>query len=46
MKNFSQVPITEYKTQRRRLANAEAPRQQKHRLHHPVSTIQGLVHQH
>jgi hypothetical protein len=44
---IQQVPITEYKTQRRRLALAEVPRQQKHRLHHdPVSAIQGLVHQH
>lgn len=44
---IQQVPITEYKIQRRRLALAEAPRQQKHRLHHdPISVIQGLVHQH
>jgi hypothetical protein len=44
---IQQVPITEYKTQRRRLALAEAPRQQKRRLHrHPVSTIQALVDQH
>lgn len=44
---IQQVPLTEYKIQRRRLALAEAPRQQKHRLHHdPVSAIQGLVHQH
>ncbi len=41
------ISLTEYKIQRRRLALAEAPRQQKHRLHHdPVSAIQGLVHQH
>ncbi|WP_414546543.1 hypothetical protein [Nostoc sp. CCY0012] len=44
---IQQVPITEYKIQRRRLALSEAPRQQKHRLHHdPVSAIQSLVHQH
>ncbi|MHC5917372.1 hypothetical protein [uncultured Nostoc sp.] len=41
------VPVVEYNTQRRRLAIAEAPRQQKRRLHrHPISTIQGLVNQH
>ncbi|MEH1818753.1 MAG: hypothetical protein V7L31_06570 [Nostoc sp.] len=44
---IQQVPVTEYKIQRRRLALSEAPRQQKHRLHHdPVSAIQSLVHQH
>lgn len=44
---IQQVPITEYKTQRRRLAMALAPRQQKRRLHrNPVSTIQALVNQH
>lgn len=42
-----EVPVAEYNTQRRRLALAEAPRQQKHRLHrHPVRTIQALVDQH
>jgi hypothetical protein len=42
-----QVTVTEYKTQRRRLALAEAPRQQKRCLHrHPASTIQALVDQH
>ena len=47
LEQIQQVPIAEYKTQRRRLALAEAPRQQKHRLHrHPVSTIQTLVAQH
>ncbi|WP_196528419.1 hypothetical protein, partial [Nostoc commune] len=41
------VPIAEYKTQRLRLAMAEAPRQRKHRLHHdPISAIQVLVNQH
>lgn len=48
--DFSKIPhvhSAEYNTQRLRLANAEAPRQQKHRLHrHPVSTIQALVDQH
>ncbi|WP_375492431.1 hypothetical protein [uncultured Nostoc sp.] len=44
---LQQVPITEYKTQCRRLAMAEAPRQQKRRLHrNPVSAIQALVNQH
>ncbi len=47
LEQIQQVPITEYKTQRRRLALAEAPRQQKRRLHrNPVSTIQALVNQH
>ncbi|MCL6753182.1 hypothetical protein KBT16_20315 [Nostoc sp. CCCryo 231-06] len=42
-----EVPVAEYNTQRRRLAMALAPRQQKHRLHrHPVTTIQALVDQH
>ena len=44
---IQQVPITEYKTQRRKLALAEVPRQQKRRLRrHPVRTIQTLVNQH
>jgi hypothetical protein len=44
---IQQVPITEYKTQRHRLALAEVPRQQKRRLrHHPARTIQTLVNQH
>ena len=44
---IQQVPVTEYKTQRRRLALAQAPRQQKRRLHrNPASTIQALVNQH
>ncbi len=47
LNSLQQVPITEYKTQRRRLALVEAPRQQKRRLHrNPVSTIQALVNQH
>jgi hypothetical protein len=47
LEQIQQVPITEYKTQRRRLALDEAPRQQKRRLHrNPVSTIQALVNQH
>ncbi|MBH8554284.1 hypothetical protein I8751_18325 [Nostocaceae cyanobacterium CENA357] len=47
LEQIQQVPVTEYKAQRRRLALSEAPRQQKHRLHHdPVSAIQSLVHQH
>jgi hypothetical protein len=47
LEQIQQVPIAEYKTQRRRLAVCEVPRQQKHRLHrHPVSTIQTLVDQH
>ncbi|MBE9003395.1 hypothetical protein IQ274_35910 [Nostoc sp. LEGE 12447] len=44
---IQQVPLTEYKTQRLRLAASEASRQQKRRLHrNPVSTIQALVNQH
>ncbi|QFS49586.1 hypothetical protein [Nostoc sphaeroides] len=47
LEQIQQVPITEYKIQRRRLAMAEAPRQQKRRLHrNPVNTIQALVNQH
>lgn len=47
LEQIQQVPITEYKTQRRRLALAEAPRQRKRRLHHdPISAIQVLVNQH
>ncbi|MBD0389431.1 MAG: hypothetical protein ICV54_23750 [Nostoc sp. C3-bin3] len=47
LEQIQQVPIKEYKTQRRRLALGEAPRQQKRRLHrNPVSTIQALVNQH
>jgi hypothetical protein len=47
LEQIQQVPVTEYKAQRRRLALSEAPRQQKHRLHYdPVSAIQSLVHQH
>jgi hypothetical protein len=47
LEQIQQVPITEYKTQRHRLAVSEAPRQQKHRLHHnPVTTIQALIDQH
>lgn len=47
LEQIQQVPIAEYKTQRRRLAIAQAPRQQKRRLHrNPVSTIESLVNQH
>ena len=47
LEQIREVPIAEYKTQRRRLAIAQAPRQQKRRLHrNPVSTIQSLVNQH
>ncbi|MEH1895366.1 MAG: hypothetical protein V7K94_08720 [Nostoc sp.] len=47
LEQIQQVPITEYKTQRRKLAMAEAPRQRKHRLHHdPITAIQSLVNQH
>ncbi|MBD2214365.1 hypothetical protein H6G27_31575 [Nostoc linckia FACHB-104] len=43
LEKIQQVPITEYKTQRRRLALAQAPRQQKRRLHHDsVSTIRAI----
>lgn len=47
LEEIQQVPVAQYKVQRRRLALAEAPRQHKLRLHrHPVSTIQALVDQH
>ena len=47
LEQIQQVPVAEYKTQCCRLALAQAPRQQKCRLHrHPVSTIQALVNQH
>ncbi len=47
LEQIQQVPLTEYKTQRLRLAASEASRQQKRRLHrNPVSTIQALVNQH
>jgi hypothetical protein len=47
LEQIQQVPVSEYKTQRRKLALAEAPRQRKYRLHrHPVNTIQALVDQH
>lgn len=47
LQQIQQVPITEYNTQRRKLALAEAPRQRKHRLHHdPISAIQALVNEH
>ncbi|MBC1278620.1 hypothetical protein GNF10_22295 [Nostoc sp. UCD121] len=47
LEQIREVPVAEYKTQRRRLAKAVAPRQQKRRLHrNPVSTIQSLVDQH
>ncbi|AUB41603.1 hypothetical protein COO91_07653 [Nostoc flagelliforme CCNUN1] len=43
LEQIQQVPITEYKTQRRRLALNEAPRQQKRRLHrNPVREIQKI----
>ncbi|BCL37753.1 hypothetical protein [Nostoc sp. MS1] len=47
LEQIQQVPVSEYKTQRRKLAMAEAPRQRKYRLHHdPITAIQGLVNQH
>ncbi|WP_414546594.1 hypothetical protein [Nostoc sp. CCY0012] len=47
LEQIQEVPIAEYKTQRLRLARAEAPRQRKHRLHHnPINAIQVLVNQH
>ncbi|MBD6620586.1 hypothetical protein FNW02_33660 [Komarekiella sp. 'clone 1'] len=47
LEQIQEVPTAEYKTQRLRLALAEAPRQRKHRLHHdPISAIQVLVNQH
>ena len=47
LKQIQQVPLAQYKAQRLRLTLAEAPRQQKRRLHrNPASTIQALVNQH
>ena len=42
-----QVPLAQYQNCRRRLAEAEAPRQLLHRLHRdPPGTIRGLIAQH
>lgn len=47
LQQIQQVPVAEYKIQRRRLALAEAPRQRKRLLHHdPISAIQALVNEH
>ncbi|MHC5862841.1 hypothetical protein [Nostoc sp.] len=47
LEQIQQVPMAEYKTQRRRLALAQAPRQLKRRLHRdPITAIQALVNQH
>ncbi|MBW4457633.1 MAG: hypothetical protein KME55_36095 [Nostoc indistinguendum CM1-VF10] len=47
LEQIQQVPLAQYKAQRLRLTLAEAPRQQKRRLHrNPASTIQALVNQH
>jgi hypothetical protein len=47
LEQIQQVPVAQYKVQRRRLALSEAPRQRKHRLHHqPITAIQALVNQH
>lgn len=47
LQQIQQVPITEYNTQRRKLAMALAPRQRKHRLHHdPITAIQALINEH
>ena len=47
LEQIQEVPIAEYKTQRLRLALAQAPLQRKHRLHHdPINAIQVLVNQH
>jgi len=47
LEQIRQVPVAQYKAQRRRLALAEAPRQRKRCLHHdPIAAIQDLVNQH
>ena len=47
LQQLRQVPLAEYHAQRRRLAEAEAPRQLLRRLHcDPLRTMHSLVHQH
>ena len=47
LEQIRQVPLEEYRENRRRLEEAEAPRQLLHRLHrNPLGTMRGLVKQH
>lgn len=47
LEQIRQVPLEEYRENRRRLAEAEAPRRLLHRLHRdPLSTMRDLVKQH
>jgi hypothetical protein len=47
LEQIRQVPLEEYRENRQRLEEAEAPRQLLHRLHrNPLGTIRGLVKQH
>jgi len=47
LQQIQQVPLAEYQDRRRRLAEAEAPRQFLHRLHRdPFGTMRRLVNQH
>lgn len=47
LQQLRQVPLVEYRARRRRLAEAEAPRQLLHRLHRdPLGTTRRLVNQH
>jgi hypothetical protein len=47
LEQIRQVPLEEYRENRRRLEEAEAPRRLLHRLHrHPLGTMHSLVNQH
>ena len=47
LEQIRQVPLEEYRENRRRLEEAEAPRRLLHRLHRdPLGTMRGLVKQH
>ena len=47
LEQIRQVPVEEYRTNRRRLEKAEAPRRFLHRLHRdPLKTMRDLVEQH
>jgi len=47
LQQLRRVPLAEYQIRRRRLAEAEAPRQFLRRLHRdPLNTMRSLVHQH
>jgi hypothetical protein len=47
LEQIRQVPLEEYRENRQRLEEAEAPRRLLHRLHRdPLGTMRGLVKQH